>query len=128
MSSLPQGSQFISLEKAVAMTKRYRTEKVNVVKPEYQNVLLICETFNRQPFEVLLAEKNCVGIRIYFGMDEKLTVKVIAVGVDESDADILPSGSQEKPDGPTDRGEIVEEGVGCPPTCPPPSPLNEDEG
>ena len=121
MSPLPSSSHFISLEQAIEMTTRYRNEKLTITKPAYGSKLLNCETFNRKAFDKILAEADCVAVRIYFSMDDDLAVKIIAVGVNDQDEDILP------PEGsvPEDEDEvIVEFGQSCPPLCPPPSPLN----
>ncbi len=123
-TSLPSNSQFISLDKAIEMTKRYRDGKQKILAPEYhgENILLLSETFSREAFESLLSQPDCAGIRIYFGMDEAMTVRIIAVATDKDNADILPSADK---DGDTEEGDIVEQGQACPTICPPPSPLNE---
>lgn len=123
-NSLPGNNQFISLDKAIEMTKLYRDGKEKILAPEYkgQNILLLSETFSREAFDSILSQPDCAGIRIYFGMDEAMTVRVIAVATNKDNADILPSASK---DGDTEEGDIVEQGQGCPNLCPPPSPLNE---
>jgi hypothetical protein len=117
-------SNFISLPQAIDMTSTYRKEKDNILALEFQglNILPICETFDRASFEVLLAETDCTYIRVYFGMDKNLQIRVIAVGADSKNADILPVAGQAKAlDG---GGNIVEDGIRCPDICPPPSGLN----
>jgi hypothetical protein len=117
---LPGVNHFISLEKAKEMTALFRAEKENILVPELRNqhILTICETFNREVFDALLAETDCVGLRIYFGMDPGLKVKVIAVGVNGNNQDILPpNGSPALTQG---NGVLGEEGVPCPPLCPDP--------
>lgn len=123
-TTLPGNSQFISLDKAIEMTKLYRDGKEKILAPEYKdrNILLLSETFSREAFDSLLSQPDCAGIRIYFGMDEAMTVRVIAVATNKDNADILPSADK---DGDTEDGEIVEQGQACPVYCPPPSPLNE---
>lgn len=116
---LPGANHFISLAEAKEMTARYRDEKENILAPEYQgkDILLTCETFNREAFDALLAEEGCAGIRIYFGMTPEKQVRVIAVAVDADNNDILPSASA----GATlNGGKIVEAGQPCPPWCPRP--------
>lgn len=121
----PAKSHFISLEKAVEMTARYRQNKETILAADFrnQNIIPNSETFNRAAMESLLAEKNCAGIRVYYSMDESLKVHAIFVGVTESNEDILPSqntalsGEEEEP-------VIVEEGQRCPDICPASSPLN----
>jgi len=109
-------SHNITLQDAIDMTTRFRANKENILAQAYrgQNILVICETFTRDAFDDLLAQQDCQKIRIYFGMDSSYKIKVIAVGVDSNDDDIL-----------TSRAELIsEQGLPCPPICPPSSPLN----
>ena len=113
---------FISLAQAVAMTQTYRAEKENILGAPYKNqdILPICETFDRAAFEALLREPDCTYIRVYLGMGEDLKIRVIAVGADSAERDILPAaGATQDGD-----GNIVEDGMRCPTICPPASPLN----
>jgi hypothetical protein len=117
-------SNFISLPQAITMTTTYRNEKDNILAAAYQgqNILPVCETFDRASFDKLLAETDCAYIRIYLGMDKNLQIKVIAVAADSKNADILPANGPAKTlDG---GGNIVEDGIRCPDICPPPSGLN----
>lgn len=122
-SSLPlPGTHFISLNQAIEMTSLFRSEKENVLALAYQNqdILPICETFNRFDVDSLLAKQDCEALRVYLGMDEALKVRLIIVAVNENAEDILPVSSL----GATIDEDIVEEGHRCPPSCPPSSPLN----
>ncbi|RYG42939.1 MAG: hypothetical protein EOO01_22150, partial [Chitinophagaceae bacterium] len=91
----PDLNHFIPLNEAKVMTARYRAEKENILALEYkgQNILSNCETFNRAEFDYVLAQEGCVGLRVYFGMTPDLKVKVIVVGVNSENQDILPSPS-----------------------------------
>ncbi len=106
----------ISLQEAVEMTSRYRKEKDSILKPEYagKDVLPIAETFDKSAFEELVREKGCVSIRAYLGMDENKNIRLIFVGVNDKDEDILPDQG----------GAIMEYGSRCPPQCGKKSPLN----
>lgn len=118
-------NNFITLAQGIAMTKLYRAQKENILAAQYkgQDILPICETFDRAAFETLLSETDCTYIRVYFGMSEDLKVRVIAVGADSKERDILPiSGATAKLG--DDGGNIVEDGMRCPTICPPPSDLN----
>ncbi len=122
-SSLPlPGTHFISLNQAIEMTSLFRSEKENVLASAYQNqdILPICETFNRFDVDSLLAKQDCEALRVYLGMDEALKVRLVIVAVNENAEDILPVSSL----GATIDEDIVEEGHRCPPSCPPSSPLN----
>ena len=123
----------ITLDNAKQLTKKYRDNKKKILKDEYGNkpTLPICETFDRDAFEELIAVPGCIGIRAYFGMDEELNVKLIFVAVNDKSEDILPQ-VQTLPEGDTsmlamaddDDVPVVENGVRCPTECPPPSGLN----
>lgn len=121
----------IPLDQAVAMTRRYRDHRNEILKPEYANrdILAICETFNKVPIQALAENPACVGIRIYYGMSEDLLCHAILVGVNDLGEDILPasarSASSSNLDGDDDDGEILEDSVRCPTVCPPDSPLND---
>jgi hypothetical protein len=80
-----------------------------------------------------------VGVRIYYGMDDTLGLHAIIVGVDAQNRDILPAATTSTTlssstlstattteDGVTtdETGIILDEGIRCPPTCPPPSDMN----
>ena len=122
-NTLPTGPQSISLDTAVEMTTRFRSEKEAILAPAYQGRDILCnsETFNRAAIDRLLALDGCEGLRIYYGMDESLQVHAILAGVTEGNEDILPSAGASLQD---DTGDISEEGQRCPPLCPPPSALN----
>jgi hypothetical protein len=109
-------SHFINLATAIAMTTEFRANKETITDPAYrgQNLILQCETFTRDAFDALLKQDDCVGIRIYCGMKRDMRIKLVAVGVNSQDEDILDLGKE----------VIVDEGLPCPTFCPPPSPLN----
>ncbi|HEX2535498.1 MAG TPA: hypothetical protein VHK69_17260, partial [Chitinophagaceae bacterium] len=104
--------------------------KDKVVKDQFKSkhVLPVCETFDRGAFDDLLSNPAVKGLRVYFGMTDDDQVNVIIVGVDEGGKDMLPSAEDAgtmrlaSQDAPTD--PIIENGVRCPTTCPPPSALN----
>jgi hypothetical protein len=115
-------NHFIPLADASAMTSRYRENRNAVLQPSFQNqnVLPVCETFDRSAFDVLLAKPSCASIRIYYGMDAAMKIHAIIVAADENDRDILPlnaTGSDEEED-------ILDRANRCPDLCPPESPLN----
>ena len=126
MSTLPTPeSHYISLDAAVEMTTRYRSNRDSLLKPEYagQDLLANAETFNKEAFKTFWDDTTCAGIRVYYGMGEDLKVHAIFVGVTEDNEDILP------PLGDTntfaDGAVILEDGKRCPPYCDPASPLNQ---
>ncbi len=123
-NSLPPANvHFISLNKAIDMTTRYRADKEAILATAWQNqnILPDSETFNRTAFDTLLAKEGCAGLRIYYGMDEDLKLHAIIVAANEENEDILPVLTTVALTG----EDIVEEGQRCPDLCPPPSPLND---
>jgi len=114
-------SQFISLQQAIEMTTLYRENKDQILADLFKgkDILPICETFDRQTFDQILSQPDCQKIRLYFSMDKDLKLRIIIVGVNSKDQDILPAATAN--DG---GGSIGEQGSLCPPYCPPTSPLN----
>ena len=102
----------ISLQESIEMTTRFRTEMQLMLKPEYPafDILPIAETFKKSIFSDLAMEAGCVAIRCYLGMDDDNRVRLLFVGVDDDNNDIL-SGSEEQP------AYIFEYGQRCPPIC-----------
>jgi hypothetical protein len=118
-------SNTITLKQAVDLTTRYRTAKSELLKEEYadKNIMPVCETFDKEAINKLLAHPGCVRLRVYLGMKEDQDICTILVGVDAEDKDILPAIENTGEAG-DDEPVIVEDGIRCPPICPPPSPLN----
>lgn len=110
----------ITLAIAEDMTALYRQNREAVLAEDYQNkeILALNETFPASEVEDVLKQTGCVGLRIYYGMDENQKVHAILVGVNSSDEDILPSSSTEV------NSNILEQAIRCPQVCPPPSSLN----
>ena len=102
----------ITLHEAIEMTMRYRTEMQSMLKPEFSHigVLPICETFKKSVFEHLVTISGSVAIRSYLGMDSNNLVRLLFVGVDDNNNDILSSTNEES-------GYIFEYGQRCPPIC-----------
>jgi hypothetical protein len=113
----------ITLQQAVDMTTLFRQEKDNIVNPKLigQNILPVCETFDRDIFDAILAQPGCVKMRIYSGLNPQLQLRAVIVGVNSNDEDILPTATATVADGEVPIGE---DGQSCPPICPPPSALN----
>ena len=118
----------ISPDRLKELTNRYEENKTKILKDEYHGngILPTCETFERAAFDQLLAQEGCVGIRIYYGMDEESNVKLVAVAVDKNDQDILNSNSNLKKVQAYETTEepmlALSDGLRCPPFCPPPPP------
>jgi len=112
----PGTDNSITLEEAVFMTQTYRGNNEKILDPQYQDKMILpfSETFNREAFDKLLGQAGCEGIRLYYGMDDKLQVHIIAVAVNDRNEDMLDGSNS----------ILVENGVRCPIACPPPSILN----
>ena len=125
-STTPTGMHEISLELAIEMTKRFRSEKENILLDQYRqnNILPICETFNKEMVMQLLLQPTCESIRIYYSMDAKLKLHAILVGVDATGADILTGLSTPLTKKNGEIAVLLEEATRCPHDCPPQSPLN----
>jgi len=114
-------NHFISVSTAAEMTSLLRSQRENILKTEFQNddLIPICETFDKEAFETLLGKSGCESLRIYYGMTENFKIHAIIVAVDENDADILPEENAL-----TEGDFVAENGTRCPDLCPPSSPLN----
>lgn len=110
-------TQFITLLQAKEMTQRYREQKDKMVQPPYENSLALSETFDASAILAILNQPGCVKFRAYYGLKADLNLCVIFVGVNDKDEDII---GLLKGDG---EDIIVDDGMRCPPYCPPPPPL-----
>lgn len=122
----PGTNHRIPLQQAKEMTERYKTHKKDILKKEYEDkhIMRECETFNREAFDAILAQSGCVGLRIYFAMDQALTIRSVIVGVNADNQDILPlETGTGAADLTTGDGVIIEDGRICPPDCPTPPSL-----
>jgi hypothetical protein len=110
-------NHFISIGEAKAMTALYRSRKEDILDPAYQDkgILSLSESFDGNSFNLLLAQTGAAGLRFYFGMSTDLQIHIIAVATDASGNDIIPAAVGA--DGMTG---LLEYGIRCPPTCPPP--------
>jgi len=104
----------ISLQTAIDMTTLYRANRPSNFP--------ICETFEIDAVNKLLATDGCAFFRIYYGMKENDDVDAILVAANADGEDILPSSvAAGLSDG---EAIILEDGIRCPEACPPDSPLN----
>ena len=112
-----QGSNLIPVKKASEMIARYRENKETILASDYKNsdVLAFSETFNADDVKLLLSQPGCLGFRVRYGMDDKLWIHAILVGVDSEGNDIVINNHGL---GLKDDGEyVVENGNRCPPDC-----------
>lgn len=119
---IPGADHSIPVKEAKEMTKLFRESRDIILIPELRgkDILSICETFNRESFDRILRQEACVAVRIYFGMTPEKKVRVIAVGVDKDNNDLLPDSTSTS----TRDAELppppppTEQGAPCPPYCP----------
>lgn len=118
----------ISLNKAKQLISEYRKGKKKILKDEFHNkaVLPDSETFERGAFDSLLAQEGCVAVRFYYGMDEENNVKLVFVGVNADNEDIIPLPTM------TDEFsnntlQLYNSASRCPPECPPDSPVEPND-
>ena len=108
----------ITLQQAIEMTTAFRNQ-ANGIAPKLP--IPRCETFDRTAIDQILAQPGCVKIRIYAALNKNLEYRSIIVGVNDKDEDMLPATGTSITGG---ENTISEEGIPCPPYCPPPSDLN----
>lgn len=71
----------------------------------------IAHFIGEKKLKKILKQKDCVGIRIYYGIDEKGNKNLVLVGADANENDLV-------------NGVIVEYFPKCPPNCSSPNSLN----
>ncbi|RSK36153.1 hypothetical protein [Hymenobacter metallilatus] len=68
------------LQQASAWTRNYRTQNPGAVK---------AHCLSAATLEAILGQPGCVGVRAYYGLDDTGAPKLILVGYDANDNDIL---------------------------------------
>jgi len=92
----------ISLETAAAWTENYREANPDQTKAHF---------FGKNIINAIFAQTGCVGIRIYYALDEKGQKQLIITGVDANEKDLY-------------NGILAERSFPCPTYCDNTSPLN----
>lgn len=93
----------ISLATASEWTKNYRDDS-----PEDAT---IAHFYGKAAIQAILDQTDCVGIRIYYALDETGQKQLVIVGVDASENDLYT-------------GLLAERSKKCPNTCSATNPLN----
>jgi hypothetical protein len=73
-----EGGQ-IPLATGAAMTAEYRAQNPGEIKAHF---------YGKEILDVLLNQEDCVGIRIYYGIDENGNKELVLVGTDASECDL----------------------------------------
>ncbi len=107
-------NQQISLADAIDLTTAFQATRPTGYP--------ICETFDLDNINTLLAANGCASFRIYLGKKEDECVVLVLVAVDSEGNDLLPLGENTVA---TTAGDpvILEDGYRCPQFCPNSSPL-----
>ena len=104
----------IKLADGKEMIARYKERREIILNDNYDSsILTLSERFSKAEIVQLLDQTNCENFRSYFGMDADNNIRLILVGVDADDNDLLMNEI------------IIENGLRCPSMCPPSSALNE---
>ncbi|MBA2330937.1 MAG: hypothetical protein H0V91_15115 [Flavisolibacter sp.] len=105
-------SNFITLEEAKSLRRNFKTNREKL--PGTAEAIPDSETFSKEHLEQLLKQPGCTSLRIHFGMDEKDNLKLMITASNEKEEDILEDKNE----------SVLEDGVRCPPNCPPQSDLD----
>jgi hypothetical protein len=95
----------ITLAQASGWTKNYR-DTISVTET-------IAHYFGKQAIQAILNQEDCVGLRLYYALDNDSNKQIIVVGVDEDNNDLY-------------NGLLAERSLKCPQDCPTANPLNSD--
>lgn len=95
MSFTGREDHSISLATAAAWTANYRAAEPGAVLGHF---------YGKDAITAILAQANCVGIRIYHAIDDKGAKQLVIVGVKANENDIYT-------------GLLAERGLVCPPMC-----------
>ncbi len=102
MSFTGREDHSISLATAAAWTLKYRTANPGAVLAAF---------YGKDAIQAILNQANCVGIRIYYALDDNGAKQLIIVGVKADENDLY-------------NGLLAERGIICPPFCGGGNPLN----
>ncbi|MDQ3551365.1 MAG: hypothetical protein M3413_07540 [Bacteroidota bacterium] len=105
-------SNFISLEEAKALRSNFRRNRQKL--PGTADAIPDSEIFSRDHIEKLLKQPGCTSLRIHFGMDDRDNLKLMITASNEKHEDLLEDKN----------ASVLEDGLRCPPNCPPQSDLD----
>jgi hypothetical protein len=86
----------VTLEEAASWTTNFR----NSIQPGET----IAHFIGKNKLQEILEQENCVGVRIYYGLDEHGAKNLVFVGADENENDLVD-------------GVILDFAKKCPPSC-----------
>jgi hypothetical protein len=117
MKSTPTDDSSSELTKASEWTRNYRNQNPGAPKGH---------CVKREQLEALLNQPGCEGIRAYYGLDDAGAPKLILVGIDAAENDILTdtsitsalrATSTDGADSETSSTTVVTDLPVCPPCC-----------
>jgi hypothetical protein len=121
---------FITRDVAKALIERFAKSRDRIINPELKDVhkkvgiIPFSEAFNEKAILRILAQRQCIGLRIFLGMKENFEVVFVIVGVDDKgrnmwDSSATVKAAEGKDNGTFEGGDgIAEEGQRCPPWPP----------
>lgn len=95
----------ISLDAAAQMTKNFRDT--------VSTTATIALYFGKKAIQDILNQENCVGLRLYYAINENSQNQLVAVGVDSSGNDLY-------------QGKLADRALCCPNYCSSANPLNSN--
>ncbi len=98
------------------MVKTYLENKLKVLPTDL--TLPNTETYDSDAFVALLNQPDCVKVRLYYGMNEKLEICAIFVGVDSNGNEITIKGDSISNSVNAEDEYVIEVSTKCPPSCP----------
>jgi len=98
----------VSLEYAASLTKNFRMASNTTASG------VLGEFFGKDALIQTLNQKDCVGLRMYYGKKDDGTPALVLVGVDKIGNDLS-------------QGIVLEDGLSCPPICGEQNPLTGTE-
>lgn len=93
--------ELISLKDGAAMTAAYRSANPGGMRGHF---------FGREVLNQILSQEGCMGIRMYYGINEEGVQQLIIVGANSEEQDLTAM--------------VADVSVGCPYRCDPSSALN----
>ena len=102
MSFTGNENHFIDLQTASEWTANYRNANPGAIKGHF---------FGKKAIKDILNQEECVGMRIYYALDENGVDQLILVGVTADENDLF-------------EGLLAERSFPCPPRCGVDNPLN----
>ncbi len=98
--------EFVTLEYAANLTANYRQQ--SDAHSRFSHV------FGVEKLMAIINQAECVGVRVYYGLDDEGNQELVLIGTDAAGNDIFT-------------GPMVNRGIFCPPHCSDPNGLNSTQ-